>query len=304
MISPNRGILLMVMAISLFSIMGAFVKAAERIPAGEAVFFRAFCALPVICIWLLMRGELGAGLRVQNWRNHALRGLAGSMAMGLGFWGLRLLPLPEVTALRFVTPILVLVFAALILGERIRLFRVSAVVVGLAGVMIVMWPRLSFDLGDAALIGVMVTLGSAYLAALSQVFIKTMAATEKTTAIVFWFSSTAATLALLTIPFGWVMPQGREWLFLIGAGLIGGLGQIMVTASYKYAEASMLAPFTYVSMIWALVIGYFAFAEVPTVPMLLGAGLVISSGVAIVLRERALGMQRSAERKVVGSVKQ
>ena len=231
--SPNRGILLMVMAISLFSIMGAFVKAAERIPAGEAVFFRAFCALPVICIWLLMRGELGAGLRVQNWRSHAFRGLAGSMAMGLGFWGLRLLPLPEVTALRFVTPILVLIFAALILGERIRMIRVSAVIVGLAGVMIVMWPRLSFDLGDAALIGVIVTLGSAGMAALSQVFIKTMAATEKTTAIVFWFSSTAATLSLLTIPFGWVMPEGREWLFLIGAGLIGGLGQILVTASYK-----------------------------------------------------------------------
>ena len=301
--SPNRGILLMVMAISLFSIMGAFVKAAERIPAGEAVFFRAFCALPVICIWLLMRGELGAGLRVQNWHSHAFRGLAGSMAMGLGFWGLRLLPLPEVTALRFVTPILVLIFAALILGERIRMIRVSAVIVGLAGVMIVMWPRLSFDLGDAALIGVIVTLGSAGMAALSQVFIKTMAATEKTTAIVFWFSSTAATLSLLTIPFGWVMPEGREWLFLIGGGLIGGLGQILVTASYKYAEASMLAPFTYVSMIWALLIGYFAFAEVPTVPMLIGAGLVISSGVAIVLRERALGVQRSAERKVVGQIK-
>ena len=301
--SPNRGILLMVMAISLFSIMGAFVKAAERIPAGEAVFFRASCALPVICIWLLIRGELGAGLRVQNWHSHAFRGLAGSMAMGLGFWGLRLLPLPEVTALRFVTPILVLIFAALILGERIRMIRVSAVIVGLAGVMIVMWPRLSFDLGDAALIGVIVTLGSAGMAALSQVFIKTMAATEKTTAIVFWFSSTAATLSLLTIPFGWVMPEGREWAFLIGAGLIGGLGQILVTASYKYAEASMLAPFTYVSMIWALLIGYFAFAEVPTVPMLIGAGLVISSGVAIVLRERALGVQRSAERKVVGQIK-
>ena len=99
------------------------------------------------------------------------------------------------------------------------------------------------------------------------------------------------------------MPEGREWLFLIGAGLIGGLGQILVTASYKYAEASMLAPFTYVSMIWALLIGYFAFAEVPTVPMLIGAGLVISSGVAIVLRERALGVQRSAERKVVGQIK-
>lgn len=295
---PTRGILLMLAAISLFSIMGALVKAADGIPSGQAVFFRAFCALPVICLWLSLRGELREGLRVNNWRSHAVRGIAGSIAMGLGFYGLRLLPLPEVTALRFVTPILVLIFAAILLRERIRLVRVSAVIVGLIGVLIVMWPRLTFDVGDTALIGVIVTLGSAALAALSQIFIKAMAATEKTTAIVFWFSSTAATLSLLSLPFGWVMPVGWEWVYLIGAGLVGGLGQILVTSSYKYAEASMLAPFTYVSMIWALIIGYFVFAEVPTVPMLLGAGLVIASGAFIVWRERQLGLQRTAERKV------
>lgn len=293
----------MVAAVSCFSVMGALVKAADRIPAGETVFFRAFCGLPVIVLWLLMRGEFQTGLRVTSWRGHAVRALAGCMAMGLGFWGLKLIPLPEATAIRFVTPILVVIFAAVMLGEVIRVFRVTAVAFGLVGVSIVIWPRLNFDLGDAALIGVLATLASATLAALAQIFVKSMTATEKTTAIVFWFSATAAVLSLATVPFGWVMPQGVEWLWLVGAGLIGALGQILVTSSYRYAEASLLAPFTYVSMIWALLIGYFAFSEVPTLAMLGGAGLVIASGVAIVLRERALGLQRTALRKVAAHEK-
>jgi len=298
--SPVRGIVLMVSAISLFSVMGSLIKAADRIPAGEAVFFRSFWAMPVILVWLWSRRELRDGLRTANWRNHAVRGLAGSCAMGLGFYGLRLLPFPEVTAIRFATPILIVIFAALILKERLRLVRLSAVGVGLIGVMIVMWPRLQFQGGDMALTGALVTLGSAALAALAQVFIKSMAGTERTAAIVFYFSLTATSLSLLTLPFGWVMPQGREWVWLIGAGLFGGLGQILLTAGYRFADASVLAPFTYVSMIWALLIGYFVFSEVPTVPMLGGAALVIAAGVAIVLRERQLGLRRTALRKLRG----
>ena len=99
--SPLRGIILMTSAVSLFVIMGSLIKAAVRIPAGEAVFFRAFCALPVIVLWLALRGELGDGLRVGSWKSHALRAVAGTTAMGLGFVGLKLLPLPEVTAIRF-----------------------------------------------------------------------------------------------------------------------------------------------------------------------------------------------------------
>jgi drug/metabolite transporter (DMT)-like permease len=176
--------------------------------------------------------------------------------------------------------------------------------VGLAGVTIVMWPRLSFDMGDLAFAGAMATLASATLAALAQVFVKLMVDTEKTTAIVFWFSATASVLALLSIPFGWVMPNSLEWAILITMGLMGGVGQIMLTTSYKYAEASTLAPFTYSSMIWALLLGYFFFGEVPTLGMLAGATLVIAAGVAIVLRERALGMQRTAERKMTAQIKQ
>ncbi len=296
--SPLRGILLIITAVSLFVVMGSLVKAADRIPAGQAVFFRAFCALPVIVAWLAWRGELVTGLRVTRWQNHAVRALAGSCAMGLGFLGLKLIPLPEATAIRFATPILILVFAALILKERIRLVRVSAVVVGLVGVTIIMWPRLSFDMGDLALIGAVATLASAALAALAQIFLKTMAGTEKTTAIVFWFSLTASCLSLMTLPFGWVMPMGVEWVFLIGAGLIGGAGQVLITSSYRYAEASTLAPFIYVSMIWALIIGYFVFGEVPTVEMLFGTALVIAAGLGIAWRERQLGIQRNQQRRV------
>lgn len=296
--SSLRGILLILMAVSLFAVMSSLIKAADRIPVGEAVFFRAFCALPVITLWLWARRELPGGLRTVNWRNHALRGLAGSFGMALGFLGLKLLPLPEVTAIRFATPIFIVVFAVLILRERVRLFRISAVTVGLAGVLIVMWPRLQFGGSDGAMLGALVTLGSAMLAALAQVFIKSMAGTERTTAIVFYFSLTASVLSLLSLPFGWVWPEGREWVWLIGAGLVGGLGQILLTSSYRFADASVLAPFTYVSMIWALLLGYFVFGEEPTLPMLLGAGLVIAAGVAIVFRERQIGKRTATEGKM------
>lgn len=295
---PLRGIFLIISAVTLFLVMSAFIKAAGRVPAGEAVFFRSAGSLPVVLIWLLWVGNFPAGLKTRNWKGHAVRGIAGTCAMGLGFAGLRYLPLPEVTALRFATPILIVILAALILGERLRLIRLSAVLVGLVGVLVVMWPRLSFEPSDGAFFGVVVTLGSATLAALAQVFVKSMSAKENTAAIVFYFTLTAAGLSLLTIPFGWVMPRGVEWLWLVGAGVIGGIGQIFLTSSYRYADASVLAPFTYVSMIWALIIGYVWFGEVPTLPMMLGAGLVIAAGIAIVLRERQLGLRSAAERKV------
>jgi drug/metabolite transporter (DMT)-like permease len=295
---PVRGILLMMSAVTLFVVMTSLIKAAPRIPPGEAVFFRSAGAMPVILAWLLWQGQFPAGLRTSNWTGHAVRGIAGTLAMGLGFAGLKYLPLPEVTAIRFVTPILIVIFAALLLGERLRLIRISAVSVGLVGVLIIMWPRLTFGGGDAALLGALLTLGSATLAALAQIFVKSMSAVERTAAIVFYFTLTAAVASLATIPFGWVRPLGWEWVFLIGAGLLGGLGQILLTASYRFADAGVLAPFTYVSMLWALVIGFFVFGEVPTLPMLGGAALVIAAGVAIVLRERQLGLRATAERKV------
>lgn len=297
--SPTRGILLMISAVTLFTAMAALIKAAP-VPAGQAVFFRSFFALPVILVWLALSGHLGDGLRTSNWRGHAVRGIAGTCAMGLGFAGLRYLPLPEVTAIRFATPILIVVFAAFFLGERFRLIRMAAVLVGLVGVLIVIWPRLTFAAGDGARFGVAVTLASAALAALAQIFVKSMAARESTAAIVFYFSCTAAAASLFTVPFGWVRPTPSEAALLVSAGLVGGIGQILLTASYRHADAGVLAPFTYTSMLWAVLIGWVVFAEVPTVPMLAGSALIVLAGVGIVLRERQLGLRRTAERKLGG----
>lgn len=294
----GRGILLMVVAISIFTFMSAFIKAADRVPAGEAMFFRSAFALPVILFWVHRLGPLRDGLKTNAIRPHVVRALAGTLAMGLGFAGLRFLPLPEVTALRFTTPMIVVILGALMLGERLRLIRLSAVGIGLIGVIIITLPRLSAGHGSAEAIGAMLILGSAALAALAQIFVKSMAGTEKTTAIVFWFSATATALSLLTAPFGWVWPTPTEAALLIGAGLVGGVGQLLLTSSYRYAEAGVLAPFTYVSMLWSVLLGYVWFNEVPTPAMMSGALLIIAAGALIVWRERQLGLRATAERKV------
>ncbi|MDA9318562.1 DMT family transporter [Octadecabacter sp.] len=294
----TRGIFLMLSAITVFTLMSAFIKAADRVPAGEAMFFRSIMAMPIVLIWLVTHGGIAAGIKTTSVRNHAVRGIVGSCAMGLGFAGLKYLPLPEVTAIRFVTPILMVVLAALILGERFRFVRIAAVMLGFVGVIIIVAPRLSVGLGSTEALGVLLTLGSACLAAFAQVFVKGMAGKESTTAIVFWFSATSTLLSLVTIPFGWVWPNGYELTLLIGAGIVGGLGQVLLTSSYRFAEAGVLAPFTYVSILWSVLIGYVWFSEVPTLGMLVGAALVICAGVIIVLRERALGMDATARRKV------
>lgn len=294
-----RGIVLMVSAVTLFTVMTAFIKAtAGRVPAGEAVFFRSVFSLPVVLVWLWWQGDLRDGLKTQRPWGHVIRSGAGTLAMGLGFAGLAFLPLPEVTAIRFTTPILMVILAALILGERIRLVRISAVLIGLVGVMIILLPQM--QAGGPGSFGAMLVLGSAAMAALAQVFVKGMAGKEKTAAIVFYFMMTSTAMSLLTLPFGWVMPTGQEASLLVAAGLVGGVGQILVTTSYKFAEAGVLAPFTYVSMLWAIVIGWVWFAEVPTVPMLSGAALIIGAGALIVWRERQLGKDLATKAKVRG----
>ena len=302
---PLRGIIFKVMAVCLFMFMASFIKAASlEVPPGQAVFFRSFFALPVILGWLAMRGELRSGWKTPNPMGHFWRGLLGTSAMGLGFTGLGLLPLPEVTAIGYAAPLLVVVFASMFLNEKVGVYRLSAVLLGMIGVLIVLSPRLSIGAGlsTGETLGAVVVLMGAVFAALAQVFVRKLVQTEGMAAIVFWFSITSAVLALCTLPWGWAMPSVGVAAMLIMAGLLGGLGQIFLTSSYRYADASLVAPFDYASMILALIIGYFVFDEVPTGTMLLGAGIVILAGVLIIWRERVLGLQRAQQRKAMGHV--
>lgn len=300
---PLHGIALKLASVLIFIVMAAMIKAtAQHVPPGQAVFFRSFFAIPVIVVWLLVRKELATGFRAKGPMGHVWRGLMGTLAMGMGFAGLGFLPLPEVTAISYAAPLLTVIFAAMFLGEEVRAFRITAVALGLTGVLIVLSPRLSILDGSAGhreALGAMLVLGGAVFTALAQVFVRKLVMTEKTPAIVFWFSVTASVLSLATLPFGWVIPSPWEATLLIGAGLLGGVGQILLTSSYREADASLLAPFDYASMIFALLIGYFVFAEVPTWTMLAGAALVVVAGILIIWRERQLGLERARQRKAM-----
>ncbi|MBM1310314.1 DMT family transporter [Sulfitobacter mediterraneus] len=302
---PGRAIALKLCAIFLFMVMAALIKAASgHVPPGQAVFFRSLFAIPIIGLWLWQSGHLHDGLKVNNLFGHIWRGLFGTTAMGLTFAGLALLPLPEVTAIGYATPMFTVIFAALFLGERVRLFRLSAVALGLIGVMIVIAPRLSMgaNFSAAATYGALMVLAASILRSLVQIHVRRLVQTDSTSAIVFYFSLTATCLSLLTLPLGWLIQTpaltwtapGIEVLgLIICAGLIGGVAQILVTSSFRFGSASMLAPFDYSSMIFASLIGWVVFSEVPTATILLGAGLVISGGVLIIWRERQLGVDRS-----------
>lgn len=299
--SPLRGITLKLASVCVLVAMASLIKAtSDHVPPGQAVFFRSLFALPVIIAWLALRHDLSVGLRTKAPMSHVWRGLIGTTAMGLFFTGLGLLPLPEVTAIGYAAPILVVVFAAMFLGEQVRAFRLSMVALGLAGVLVVLSPRLQVDPTTAnasETLGALVVLLAAVFAALAQVFVRKMVQTESTAAIVFYFSITATTVSLLTIPWGWAWPPAWVIALLILAGLLGGVGQILLTSAYRFADASLIAPFEYASMLLAIIVGYTVFSEVPTPTMLTGAGMIVVAGILIILRERQLGLERARQRK-------
>jgi len=209
--NPLRGIGLKVASVFVFMGMSTCIKfVAIDVPTGEVVFFRSFFAIPVIFAWMWMTHDVRDGLKAVNPMGHVWRGLVGGTSMALGFTALGLLPLPEVTAIGYGTPLLVTIFAAMFLGETIRAYRLGAVALGLVGVLIVIYPRLSGLTVESATkletVGAMAVLLSTVFSALAACFVRKLVQTEKTTAIVFYFSCTCSILGLLTLPFGWVMP--------------------------------------------------------------------------------------------------
>jgi drug/metabolite transporter (DMT)-like permease len=275
-------------SVVLFVVMQALVKyTAERVPPGEAVFFRSFFALPVILAWIAFRGQLALGLLPKAPLGHFWRGLMGTLSMGLGFAALAYLPLPEVTAIGFAAPLLAVVFAAMYLDERVPKLNWLAVLLGLGGVLIVLYPRFTvFDRtmsGHAELLGVSLVLGCAVFAALAQTVVRKLLATDRTPIIVLWFSVTATSLSLLTLPFGWVVPLPVDGMALVASGIVGAAAQILMTESYRHAGASTVSPLDYTSLLFALAIGYAVFDEVPSLSLVLGAPLVILAGVLVAL---------------------
>lgn len=293
--TPTLGISLKIASTFVFTAMVACVKQVSvHIPPGEIVFFRSFFALLPILLYLSWRGEIAGALGTRNLIGHFWRGLAGVTAMFLWFVAVGLLPLPEAMALGFASPLITVALAALVLGETVRIYRWSAVITGFAGILVILWPRLdgnSLSLDSGHLnhtLGALAALGSALTVAVAMTQLRRLVTTETTASIVVNFSVMASFLALFTIPFGWTWPEPGEAVLLVLAGILGGVGQVLMTESYRRADASTIANFDYTSMIWGLLLGWLVFGEAPDAYVIIGASIVIAAGLFIIYRERKL----------------
>jgi drug/metabolite transporter (DMT)-like permease len=169
--------------------------------------------------------------------------------------------------------------------------------VGFVGVMIMLSPHLkpaaflSSGMGGAT-VGALFGLLAACCTAGAMIQVRRLTATEKTGAIVLYFSLLTTCLGLVTILLGWRMPSPQDLALLIMIGIVGGIGQILLTQSYRFADASLVAPFDYMTMIWAVLIGWFVFGQWPEAEIMMGGVIVALAGLFVLWREHRLGLVR------------
>lgn len=297
----SRGIALKLGATFAFSLQYVALKLAGNVPVGEVVFFRAFFALVPLLVFSFFTVGPRELIRTTRPGLHLMRSAIGSSSMFLGFAALKLLPLADITAFGFVQPIFAVILAALLLKEKVGPYRGFAVVVAFAGVVLMIEPHGGF-LGIFAgglSAGAGLALTGALCSAFVVIFIRQMSATEKSETIVFYFMAFCAVLGAITMIW-WRVPL-TFWatLWLILGGISGGFGQITMTFSYRYAEPSLLAPFDYTSMIWAVGFGYLVFAEIPAMLVVIGATIVTAAGFYIAIREHHIGRELASRVEAV-----
>lgn len=293
------GIGLKVLSTFLFALMVAIIKhLSDSVPTGEIVFARCFFALIPLFVMSLFQGNLMDCVRTERPWRHAGRALVGAGAMFNWFLALKYLPLPEATAISFAAPLLVVALAAWFLGERVRIYRWSAVAVGFVGVSIILYPRLVASLSqgggeadDGTLFGVITAVVATILMAVASILVRNMTKTEKNAAIIFYFFVATSVFSLASLYWGWVIPDWSVLGLLILSGLLGGVAQIAMTQAFRLTEASLLAPFDYFNMVWALILGILIFGEFPSPAVLIGGAIVVMAGLFVILRERRLADQ-------------
>jgi drug/metabolite transporter (DMT)-like permease len=289
---PVLGIVLKLASVGVFAGMTVCVKLLGRdIPAGQTLFFRGLISILILALIAWSTGRLHL-LKTRDWRSHALRSLSGTVSMFCLFIAVTMIPLADLTAITFTSPMFLTVLAMVFLGERIHRFRWTALGVGFVGVLITIGPHLSFASGASA--GVVIALVNAVFSAIAMMFLRRMAVGEHAITITFYFSLTFMTCAGLTAFLGWPAPTPTQWLLIAGAGLFGVFGQLLMTYAYRYAEASTIAPLDYSNMILAVLLGYFFFDEIPSLSVWIGAPLIVGAGLIILWREYALKKQLSA----------
>ena len=281
-----RGIASMLLAVAIFSCMDALIKwLSATYPTSEIVFFRSsFAFLPLLPA-LLKGGR--AALRTRRPLTQAGRAGLGLFSMFAFFYCFRLMPLADVFGIAFSAPVFVTALSVPMLGEKVGIRRWSAVVVGFVGVLIMLRPDTGV-FASASSIALVATV----LYALGQIFVRDLTKTETTTCIVFYVTLTTTVVSALAMPFLWVTPSWRDAPLLAAVGILGGMAQLAFTRAFRLAPAAIVSPFDYSGLLYASMIGYYVWGDVPTATFLVGAAIVMASGLYILYRETKLAAAR------------
>jgi drug/metabolite transporter (DMT)-like permease len=290
----RRAILCVLAASAAFALTAALVKGlGDGIPTIEIVLFRSLVSLLVILPLLLRHGGWSA-LKTRHPLNHALRTVYGFLGMLTSFYGYRMLPLAMVTALGFAMPLFLTVLSVPLLGERVGWRRATAILVGFAGVVVMVRPWHG-GLGDdpAALSAVVFVVLGVVAWSLAMISIRKMGRVgEANVTIVAWFSIGSAVIAAAAVLPVWVTPDSQQLLALIGVGIIAGIAQLLMTEGYRTGETTLVAPFEYSAILYTTLLGMFIWSELPDAWNITGIAIVVASGLYIYRREVTLGLKR------------
>jgi drug/metabolite transporter (DMT)-like permease len=277
-----RGTLLVVVAVGIFALMDTIAKyLARSYPVSGVVWARYAANLLILLAFLAARGELGR-LRTARPGLQLMRGLLLAAATLFYFTSLTVLPLAEAAAIGFVMPLFLALLAVPMLGERMDGARLAAVLVGLAGALVIVRPGAAVFTPYALL-----PIGMALCNALYQILTRKIAGVEHPLTSLVWGAIVGAVLLSFTLPFAWVTPAGAwHWTLLVIIGLLASVGHFILIKAYDYANATALAPFFYTQLVWVMLLGWLVFGDFPDGWSLLGMGIIVASGIYLVGRQR------------------
>ena len=280
----HLGVVYMIMSVLFFAFMDILIKITDEYAVGQVMFFRAvFGLIPIF--FLIPKNRLRDFYKTKHFGLHFYRSFFGAIAMAAIFIGLRNLQLAEVTSLAFSGPIWVVIFSMIFLSEKIRTKRWVAVGLGFIGVLIISKPGFN-NLNYYYIFPIIFCIGFAGVSILIR---KLTLAGETVWLIAFYFSVASGLGGLATFPLGdWIMPTKYDLVLLILVGLLGGIANLTLTQSYKLAEVTLTTPLKYLSLVFAIIFGFYFFNEVPSINTLLGSGLIVISSGIIFFRENQL----------------
>ena len=286
---PPLGIALRILSGLLMAGMLICVKAvSDDVPLGEIVFFRSVFAIIPLVIFLWIRREFPHGLATKRPGAHLIRSSFGTLALFGAFSAVARLNVAEATLVAQLSPIIMAVAAVGLLSERLTIWRVSGLAIAFAGVVVLIWPELGGgSTSETRLVGFAFGIGSALLGAIALLMVRSLNRTESPGAIALYFVLTSALGALFTLPWGWIALDGKTLVLLIASGLLGGFGHIAMTLAFRYTEASRLAPFEYVAILWPVLADLFLFKLSLSASFIFAAPLILlGAGVAAAERKR------------------